>query len=491
MAFIQNKQTTSLVGPQAYGGLNPKYAYYKGKAAMVPNVENDPGIRPDSYIVAPYLKLLRYDDSKRCWVSLGSHKVVCLDSNGFLVHAGLLRQCESLIDTSEVSGAISASTDPSGIVLDRYTSNDIANGVKNSRGKTAISNEPVAWSLLTATVYDGVATVDFSAVANPINPPLGVSCFQGFATNGVADGYNGYDPTKARFWNNIPQTSVTLLCDYVLQLPIEPYTRTQKSFLARDFGGSPDASLADIVQDLNGTGSSVVAVTLTLTGMTTTIQNSFKVLKNGKRLKAKTSALVTGDEDIYYVWNNASPDTLSVLAKEADEFRVEFLQQTASSYSTPFPGLTTFRERGTTVLPGQMVTFDYEGNFIVDPEVSYSSNRLTDGLFNAMNVASADYADRANLGPLLASEMNLMKRKKDQVLGQVIRVDYDYPKDSLNKVRTAFDPNMQGALVDPETGVEQVLDRMPGSATGGIPYNIYLAGGDTESGTVLINLITR
>ena len=66
----------------------------------------------------------------------------------------------------------------------------------------------------------------------------------------------------------------------------------------------------------------------------------------------------------------------------------------------------------------------------------------------------------------------------EAVLGQIWKVDTAFPKDYLERVRTAY----QG-LGD--------LDKMPGSASGGLPDNITYAGGTAAKGVVRINLINR
>jgi hypothetical protein len=65
-----------------------------------------------------------------------------------------------------------------------------------------------------------------------------------------------------------------------------------------------------------------------------------------------------------------------------------------------------------------------------------------------------------------------------QIIGQVLKVDTTFPKDYLDRVRTAY------------SGLG-VLDKMPGSASAGLPDNISYAGGTALKGVVRINLINR
>lgn len=66
------------------------------------------------------------------------------------------------------------------------------------------------------------------------------------------------------------------------------------------------------------------------------------------------------------------------------------------------------------------------------------------------------------------------------IIGQVLSVDKEWPKDYLERVRTAFDPTAPGM---------SKLDASPGSATGGLPDNIFLANGSAAEGVVRINLL--
>jgi hypothetical protein len=66
----------------------------------------------------------------------------------------------------------------------------------------------------------------------------------------------------------------------------------------------------------------------------------------------------------------------------------------------------------------------------------------------------------------------------DDVLGQVWKIDTGYPKDYLDRVRTAYE-----GMGD--------LDKMPGTANAGLPDQISYSGGDGTLGMCRINLINR
>jgi hypothetical protein len=116
--------------------------------------------------------------------------------------------------------------------------------------------------------------------------------------------------------------------------------------------------------------------------------------------------------------------------------------------------------------PGDKVTFDENSNWVSYTPVSIGDTTAT-------NQATAISA---------AIDKTL------DIVGQVVKVDTHFPKQFLDRVKTAFDPRLTGPLVDGWTGDEMVLDKQAGSATDGMPHNIYFAGGDAHTGIVRFNL---
>ena len=499
---IQRQYSGMINSANGYNTYSARFKGWRETTPITPNIELNEGIRPDSFVPAPYLKVVRYDDYTRSWVVIGAGKPVCTDSNSFLVPAGLRRQAQMLLDMSIAGltfsgGALTGNTldfsvDYAGATLDRYGADDTTTGMLNSRGVVVTTNEPVIYSLFTAAAYSATP-LDIHAIANPFSSCLGIVPYDVKQAAGRTSSYNSYNPATYQYHNLIEQTAAVVLCDYVIQLPVEPYNRAQASFCALPAATSD----ADVTLDISAIGAVDVSISGSLTGYTTTIQSSFVVTKNGVRLQDKGSALVAGDEDIYYYWTDASPDKVFFLGNAADTFLVDFIYQVSATYSQPYAGLTTFR--GTPTVGG-MVTYDITGNFIMDPDWSFTA--ATDlvydghhGFVTATSALDAGIVSGASLEESLGADFvlfgNRLKAKSAEVLGQILRYDVDFPKDYLDRVRTAFDPNVNGVVIDPSTGAERTVDRMPGSATGGLPANVYLAGGDADTGVVHINLITR
>ncbi len=101
-----------------------------------------------------------------------------------------------------------------------------------------------------------------------------------------------------------------------------------------------------------------------------------------------------------------------------------------------FAGIAVLFDSGLTILPGDFLTYDINSDMVV---------------------GGSDCTD---------------------IVGQAWKIDTGFPKDYLERVRTAYQ------------GLGE-LDKMPGSASSGLPDNITYAGGTAAKGVVRINLINR
>jgi len=133
----------------------------------------------------------------------------------------------------------------------------------------------------------------------------------------------------------------------------------------------------------------------------------------------------------YMNWN--LQDTVAVITRYFIELPV-----VANTTGVIFPGLTVFA--GTTVKPGDEVSYDAQSNFIVAPSL----------------------ASGATAAQIVTSLNTVGKR----ILGKVMFVDTTYPKDLLDYVKT-YSVNGSTATA---------LDNAPGTATAGLPDNLTYAG---------------
>lgn len=152
------------------------------QAPMVPNNGLSDGIAPaGTFIVAPYLPLVRYNQDKFTHVVVGSGKPVALDSNGHVVPAGLR------LDTT-------------GIV--KYTQVDVDNGVRNAKGELVTVGEAV--------------TASFAEAGITVGPHIGVAPYDYFRHAGG----DNLTPTKTTYINFNPQPVIAVLRDYHMQYPV-------------------------------------------------------------------------------------------------------------------------------------------------------------------------------------------------------------------------------------------------------------------------------
>lgn len=115
-------------------------------------------------------------------------------------------------------------------------------------------------------------------------------------------------------------------------------------------------------------------------------------------------------------------------------------------------------------------------------DTDYASAPLT-GIAAAIYTSGTPFTPGCFVKCDMDSNMVIANPSSDtmaDIIGQVLAVDTDWPKDYLDRVRTAY--------ASAVTGMD-TLDRTPGSATGGLPDNIYLAGGSAAKGVVRINLL--
>lgn len=152
------------------------------QAPMVPNNGLSDGIAPaGTFIVAPYLPLVRYNEDKYTHVVIGSGKPVALDSKGNVVPAGLR------LDTT-------------GLV--KYTQTDVDAGIRNANGVLVTVGEAV--------------TASFTDAGITVGPHIGVAPYDYFRHAGG----DNIDPTKTTYMNFNPQPVIAVLRDYHMQYPV-------------------------------------------------------------------------------------------------------------------------------------------------------------------------------------------------------------------------------------------------------------------------------
>ena len=225
------------------------------------------------------------------------------------------------------------------------------------------------------------------------------------------------------------QNGVSVLTSYVVEFPIEPHARKPISI---------KAVAADVVTSIDLGHANVVA-------------HSVKVI--GGDLAAIPFTFVKGTA--------GANDTLTVsIAKDID-YKVTALYE-LDHYATPFPGMTTWRGAVKTT---DLVSYNAESKFVA---------------FAPMQIGDTTASNQADV-------IEKAIAQRDEIVGHVVAVDYDFPKQMLDEVRT-FDSSMLTDTVDPTGQEYDALSLPPGSSNGGIPSLIQFAGGDLKTGVVRFKL---
>ena len=181
---------------------------------ILPNVEHSEGERPSiEWHVADWLPVQFLDKHYENWIVLMPGKVVSCDPDGKLCPAGM---------------KIAAELAGSGDVL-TYGVNDVTAGTINVATGVAVTLAELIDSGSTRGYtkgeIDAAGFLGESGRAFTVSNPVGVAPFA-YLQNAGGDGFN---PTDYKQHNYNMQHLVTVLCDYVLELPLVPAQQAAES----------------------------------------------------------------------------------------------------------------------------------------------------------------------------------------------------------------------------------------------------------------------
>jgi hypothetical protein len=160
----------------------PTHKRYSDWGNVTPQFEVSEGIRPaQAFLPAPYLPIVRYNEYYREYFVISAGTPVALDSNGFLIPAGLAAQ----FLTAYLSG--SNTLDMTTADYTKYTASDVTAGVKNALGTAVVANEPVIASWFGYT--DSANWDDVDTTATPVltafYPAVGFATYDYWMTSFV------------------------------------------------------------------------------------------------------------------------------------------------------------------------------------------------------------------------------------------------------------------------------------------------------------------
>jgi hypothetical protein len=306
----------------------------------------------------------------------------------------------------------------------QYKQADVIAGVKNANGELVVAEE---------FVVDGIIAKGAS-----LGRCIGVASYD------VFQNLNGdvHNPATYQRHNYNRQNGFSILTHYLLEFPIEPLKRSAASTVLTAAG-------AEVVLDL---------------GHSTVLSHHVKVTINKDRVEDFTfndGAGTAGVDQIGF----------ATALNANDEVIVTYLFEEAF-YQAPFAGMATWK--GAAQADG-LVTFDEDSKWklFVKPTLTVGDTSQADE--SASIVAAIEKSADAHLN----------------IVGIVTDVDVSFPKQILDQVKTAYDTRLYSEIINPETGEftdGSGLDKMPGSATDGVPHAIQYAGGDVKTGVVTFKL---
>jgi len=244
-------------------------------------------------------------------------------------------------------------------------------------------------------------------------------------------GGDGFNPAQYRKHNHNLQHQVAVLCDYYVELPLVPLVQAAAdlSIGTIDAGGANIYDYTTLGTDLAKNTPRTPFLFEDSTGTPTWASADVRFVDE---VGSRAQILVAGDYYIDYVTGILSVYGTAAEATDFDsgaEYKLTSYQYVAGTAPSTYACATGDLQ------PGQFVMTDNDSNYIV---------------WNGTN--------------------------DSEIVGQILAVDTRYPKDALDKVRTAY----------AGLGVEK---QMPGTANGGVPHNISYSG--AANAVVRVNLINR
>lgn len=289
-----------------------------------------------------------------------------------------------------------------------------------------------------------VGTFNVSAVSSfmgrgsamAVSAPVGVAPYAYLQWAGDGSTLDdGTNPAAYRNANYNMQHRVAILCDYVLELPIVPARTTTANLTQASFSGNKVTfnAVANLPVAANTQRSPIAFANGSLTDAATVFQNQVDVAANIVAPGDWAIDLNTGVVTAYR----------ATAAGGGNVYTISYSHYASAPTGT---NVSVFASVLGNVKPGDFLKVNVDSNYVVDSS------------------------------PTVAA-----------TVGQVLDIE-SYPRDGLDKVRTAYDSintNAAGSL----PGYAGQMDQMPGSATGGVTDQIHYAGAANK--VCRVNLILR
>lgn len=459
---------------------------------IIPDIEHSEGERPAiAYRVAAWLPVQFFDKYYENWMVVMPGKTVGVDPDGALM-------------PGEYCGTAPTVT---------YTTNDITAGtIDVSTGLpcsfTGATKVVELWALngilyaantSTLAGTDGTHTSGFMGRGGISWPGAnGSSSVTARYPIGVAPyaylqwaGGDGVNPSGYHFHNYNMQASVAVLCDYVIKLPLVPATvasgavATSVTNSALVFGTTHWHTRSYAEQnatgryDAGGLGTIPLLATYPVVALALTY---YPLAQNTPRTAITFNSTSTADTAaLAAVLLNEQTAVTSVT--KAGDYWVDYDKGVIFIYSSDGATLPTVISS-----PAGTVTITYYRNDSAPAVLSKFACVL------AGNLQGGDFLKTGTGSNLVIADPASVNFAT--IMGQVIGFEF-HPLDGLDRVKTAFNPPIgtdasgsmaNAALNGSGVGLGQ-MDRMPGSADGGMPDLVNFAG--AANTLVIINLVSR
>jgi hypothetical protein len=440
-----------------YVGVHKSYDHVGN---ILPDIEHCEGERPSwEFKPAAWLPVQFYDKYFENWVVTTPGKVLALDPHNRVMPAQY-----------GLAGATVT-----------YTQNDVDAGVIDITTGLALT----ATKTVTLTDVDGstshfMGRTGSSFHGTEVKYPIGVCpySFHQWAGDGSLND-DGFNPVYYREHNYNMQHQVTPLCDYVIKLPLIPGQVATESV---------DNNWTDAAIAPGGGGSWRTRANCTAYARYNATTGLYPVLSTypvvGWALANNPVAANTPRTTISSTVSNM------LVTEVASVDRIVGAGDWWMDYEVGI--LFVYSANGTTlppVAPASTITYFH---YATAPTVV---SRFACVVCTTTELMPGDFLitdTNSNLVRAAPGSVNSLA-----VIGQVLAIDSSFPKDYLDRVRTAYDPalrtNSSGTMSNAVAGSASVglgqMDQMSGSATDGIPTLITYAGG--SNAMVIINLIHR
>ena len=305
-----------------------------------------------------------------------------------------------------------------------YTADDVAAGTVDVRTGAALLIGAIGtFAVSTVSDFMGRGLDMGDTEAGQVSAPIGFAPYNYWQWAG-GDGFN---PSQYRKHNHNLQHQVAVLCDFYVELPYVPAAQS-----------------AEALDNASQYGTKNVYSFIAI--------DNLPVAKNTSRTPFvfAEGAGVPADVATRFVNEVATIDDII----SSGDYFMDYDTGILSVYATGAPGDTDYT----------IAYYHYAGT-----ANSTNNYACANGVLSPGDFVKADANSNLTLWVEGTDAWSLC-------LGQILAVDTRFPKDALEKVRTAY----------AGLGVEQ---QMPGSANGGVPANISYSG--AANAVVRINLINR